>query len=280
VESSSLPKICKTGAPGEAARIKLHYFPEIPGGFAETQPAVPGPPIFHRADLGLPAGPIGAGKGTSGHMPSPHPGNAADETSVPDEEEWERRLEIEKQEAYIRGFSEGEKVGQEGGRREVDPLLTSVGQTLMELDQLRRTLHQRAERETVKLALCIAERLLGRGAVSDPDQVVKAVGSALEHVVDSERVTIRLNPDECSTIEKIGAELVQTVDRLESFHLTPDAAIAAGGCVIETNFGEIDARIESQFERLRELLMAEVDQCADAGRQTRAEPAGEGTDNG
>jgi flagellar biosynthesis/type III secretory pathway protein FliH len=51
-------------------------------------------------------------------------------------------------------------------------------------------------------------------------------------------------------------QLAQEIARLAPAEIVADASVAAGGCRVLTEFGEIDQRIASQLSRIEQELMA------------------------
>jgi flagellar biosynthesis/type III secretory pathway protein FliH len=47
-------------------------------------------------------------------------------------------------------------------------------------------------------------------------------------------------------------------NHIENVTFQPEETISRGGCVIETNMGTIDARLEKQFRVIEEMFQAEM----------------------
>jgi flagellar assembly protein FliH len=71
---------------------------------------------------------------------------------------------------------------------------------------------------------------------------------ALSHVAEKSAVTVHLSPVDYAHLLKQRSELSQTEGRDVS--LLADNSIEQGGCLIQTECGDIDARIEEKFREV------------------------------
>jgi flagellar assembly protein FliH len=157
--------------------------------------------------------------------------------------------EIEK-EAYEIGFAQGQKAGLEVGEKMVESLLKQYSVSLEELNKLRKEVFSSSERQVIRLALEIAKKIVKREVAIDEELILTLVKVALDRVTDQALITIRVNPKDYHAIERHHASRPDAGALNETVKLIEDPLIGRGGCVIETDSGTIDARIE---EQLREI---------------------------
>ncbi|MSO23576.1 MAG: hypothetical protein EXQ58_10065 [Acidobacteria bacterium] len=160
-----------------------------------------------------------------------------------------KAAEIEK-EAYEKGFSEGERAGRETGEKMVEAVLKQYARTLEELKGLRRNLLTGSEREVVRLSLEVAKKVVKREACVDEELILALVRVALSRLADQSVMTVRVNPKDCQSI----LHHRESPGHRDSWHdgikLVEDPLITRGGCLIETESGLIDARVEEQFREI------------------------------
>ena len=160
-----------------------------------------------------------------------------------------KAAEIEK-EAYEKGFSEGERAGRETGEKMVEAVLKQYAQTLEELKGLRRNLLTGSEREVVRLSLEVARKVVKREVCVDEELILALVKVALSRLADQSVMTVRVNPKDCQSI----LHFRESPGHRDSWHdgikLVEDPLITRGGCLIETDSGVIDARVEEQFREI------------------------------
>jgi len=181
--------------------------------------------------------------------PTTELGHAQDEIDLMLRQARMKAAEIEK-EAYEKGFSEGERAGRETGEKMVEAVLKQYTQTLEELKGLRRTLLTGSEREVVRLSLEVAKKVVKREVSIDEELILALVKVALSRLSDQSVMTVRVNPKDCKSI----LHFRESPGHRDSWHdgikLVEDPLITRGGCLIETDSGVIDARVEEQFREI------------------------------
>ncbi|MGL1138590.1 FliH/SctL family protein, partial [Vibrio parahaemolyticus] len=73
---------------------------------------------------------------------------------------------------------------------------------------------------------------------------------AVELASEEENVLVQMNPEQVEFIELLRQQTNREFEFLKKLRLEPNASIKAGGCVVETNYGEVDARIETRLQQL------------------------------
>ncbi len=162
------------------------------------------------------------------------------------------------QDAYAKGFQEGQAAGYKEGSQQLAPVLERLRLSISEVEKFRKALYHNAEQETVALALAVASKIVGHEIEAHGDTILHTVHQALQKVVDRERIRIKLNPADLPTVRNNLREFSAEVEDLENISFEADERITSGGCVIETNFGDIDAKIESQMEAVTRTLRLAV----------------------
>jgi flagellar assembly protein FliH len=157
--------------------------------------------------------------------------------------------EIEKN-AYENGFRQGEKAGMEMADKKVSALMRSYGDAILELGKQRSRLYAQVERQVVKLALEAAKKIVHREIQADKEIIQTLVKVALSHVAEKSAVTVHLHPIDYSYILDHRSELSGDAEGGREVVLLADKNIQRGGCLVETECGNIDARIEEEFKEL------------------------------
>jgi type III secretion protein L len=110
------------------------------------------------------------------------------------------------------------------------------------------------ERDLLRLAVKIAEKILGREITNDRTTVVDIVASALRQARRNEMITMRVNPADMPVVEK-HRKRFDRAGREQFLDIVSDPRVAAGGCVIESESGAIDAQLETQLRVLERALL-------------------------
>lgn len=110
------------------------------------------------------------------------------------------------------------------------------------------------EASAVHLAARMAERILRHELSREPAAPLALVRESLELAAGSANITVHLSPDDCKHLSAASGEIVESLKQLAPAKIVADASVSPGGCLVKTEFGAIDQRIESQLARLEEEL--------------------------
>ncbi|MFA6242483.1 MAG: FliH/SctL family protein [Candidatus Hydrogenedentales bacterium] len=123
-----------------------------------------------------------------------------------------------------------------------------------ELRQARETFLSSLEPQVLQLVSAITSRILRREAETDFNVVRGTVRAALEHLVERERVVIRINPKDFTEMRERNIDLAAHVDGVSDLVVSPDEKVAPGGCMVETATMTVDARLEEQLRRIFDTM--------------------------
>jgi flagellar assembly protein FliH len=154
------------------------------------------------------------------------------------------------QEGFKAGHAEGLAKAQQEYEKKLADALVIVAQS--EAARLERI--QSSEAELLKLAVAIAEKIIGAELKTDPGVQVAIVKEALTGISTAGSLTIKVNPEDYRFIEENLAEFQKAFREPVPVKLQRDQGIAVSNCYIETDHGNIDARIKTQLE----MIMAEI----------------------
>lgn len=110
----------------------------------------------------------------------------------------------------------------------------------------------------VRLAIKIAGKILGEELQAAPERVAVIVGEALKSVTRERTLTIRVAPGAAAVLTPHLARLRERLPQDCSVRVAESAEITQGGCIIVSELGAIDARVEVQLEMLERALLHEV----------------------
>lgn len=158
-------------------------------------------------------------------------------------------------EAFVKGYAQGERAGMEAGAQRAEAMLRRLAATIDELAELRRTIVRQTERQMVELALSVARRIVLREVTLDPEIVAAIAHVALDRLGQDSPATVRLSPEDYAAVMSARGE------SWAGSHVTvmPDVAVARGGCLVESDFGLVDASIDAQLQELGRSLLGEPD---------------------
>lgn len=136
---------------------------------------------------------------------------------------------------------------QEALRAELDFIITQIGAA-------RATLWARQEADMVALTLDIARQVIKTEVSQNPEVVRALIANALRRLTDKDNVRVRVSVADAPRVKEARQDLMEMVDGLRQLEIVDDRRIGEGGCVIETNAGTIDAKIETQLAEVARAL--------------------------
>jgi flagellar biosynthesis/type III secretory pathway protein FliH len=128
---------------------------------------------------------------------------------------------------------------------------------LFDLASVQSELNKRTERDATQAALLVAGQLLGSELTAEPEKITALLRPHLARMRRAQRLVLRLHPEDASWLEQHPAALNtlrEQQTQASSLELRPDASITRGGCVVESNIGELDARVETRLTLLATAL--------------------------
>jgi len=247
-EKKSLPNAERRSSRNGQSDCRLHYFPDIPmEGHSSVRRCTSAQDNFQRTeyDRGDPARSDGAG-GPGGHD------FANSDTALKDREREEPAYRQGFADGKAQGLNDGEQAGYERGIQKIEPLINSINEALIQLNAIRKETYHQIEKEVVELSLAIAQKIICREIATDQETVLGITRQALAKVDDPGKITIKMNPSDLQFINETKYQLSELTADLNSVEFEAEESIQSGGCIIETELGEIDARIEKQLQAVAE----------------------------
>jgi flagellar assembly protein FliH len=171
------------------------------------------------------------------------------------ENEIRQTLDAEKKDARDKGDAEGRESGFAEGKAEVERLIERT-QTVLERAQNKRAeILSETEQQIVDLVLLIARKVVKVISENQRDIIIPNIIEALRKVKTKGDVIIRVNLADLQLATENKQYFINLMEGAKSIQVLEDSTVDAGGCIIETDFGEIDARISSQLAELESKIL-------------------------
>jgi flagellar assembly protein FliH len=164
-------------------------------------------------------------------------------------------FETERRDAEERGRLAGREAGFTEGKAEVERLVQRA-QTILERAQDKRVeILTETEQQIIDLVLLISRKVIKIISENQRNVVISNVVQALRKVKGRGNIIIKVNMIDVKLTTEHTKEFIQLVEGVKSLQIVEDSTVDPGGCVIETDFGEIDARISSQLAELESKIL-------------------------
>ena len=158
-------------------------------------------------------------------------------------------------EARKRGYQEGWDEGINKGKEEVKRLVERVQLILNSAIQKRNEILIETEQQIVSLVLLIAKKVIKVISENQKNVVINNVIQSLRKLKSRGEVAIRVNLADLELTTQHKQDFIEMVEGVKSIKILEDSTVDRGGCIIDTDFGSIDARISSQLHEIEEKII-------------------------
>ena len=189
------------------------------------------------------------------------------------EDELSHKISVIEAQAFEDGYKQGCSQNLEVEKGKLAPLKDMLVSAAVSLQDQSILMRDQCEESTVKIALALAGRMISHEIEQRPELAGAMLHRTVAMGLDQEKLKIKANDGDCVIIQRILKEHLTDPEALSNIQVTPDPAISRGGCVLETDFGVIDARIEQQLATIAEHLLQAVSETKAALRRSDSEHA-------
>jgi flagellar assembly protein FliH len=161
-------------------------------------------------------------------------------------------------EARAAGHAEGFAAGRAEALAEMSPSVAAAASALAALRALEADYTDRVEYAAIELALQVAERVVSGTIAVSPERLLDVVRGALRTIIERERVTLLVHPDDLDLMRAAVADLTGSLGGMEHLEVQEERRVGRGGAIVRTRVGEVDARIETKLERVRSVVEQEL----------------------
>jgi flagellar assembly protein FliH len=171
------------------------------------------------------------------------------------EAEIKQRVTQTERDAYEKGHFEGLQKGYDEGRAEVARLVESLHGIITKAIEKRNEIIEEAETQIINLVLLIVKKVIKVISENQKNVVINNVVQALRKLKSRGDVVIRVNLADLELTSEHVKDFMKMVENVKSITVMEDSSVDRGGCIIETDFGQIDARISSQLHEIEERIL-------------------------
>ncbi|MBO4533732.1 MAG: flagellar assembly protein FliH [Treponema sp.] len=158
-------------------------------------------------------------------------------------------------EAETTGYDKGHQEGYDKGVAEVDRLIDRMHTILEQVMKRREEILADTESQIVELVILMARKVIKILSENQKNVVMANTMAALKKVKTRGEVTLRVNLEDVKLTTANAQEFINHVENIQGITVLEDSTVERGGCIVETDFGAIDARISSQLQELENKIL-------------------------
>lgn len=157
------------------------------------------------------------------------------------------------EDAYKAGYELGEVEGSEKAfqdtKNDLLERLDGMDAILQRFQEIKKKLLVDNENELVKLVFLVAKKLAFKELEENREAVVEILRSVVGEIQEDERVVVRLSPTDLFFLEQLKEKGDRRFESLQRVKFVTEDKIKPGGCLIETEYGTVDATVEERVDR-------------------------------
>ena len=147
------------------------------------------------------------------------------------------------------GFEEGKAAAEREARAEYDLVESRVKDLSKAISQQVESVLSKLEKRAVEFALAVSKKILVTTADAKPEYIVEVIREGLKNLGASKPLRVRVSPQDLEFLEVVGVPPEYSEEEL-GIQYAADESIHSG-CVIETDFGEVDMQLEKMWEQVK-----------------------------
>ena len=167
----------------------------------------------------------------------------------------EQEVKAHAEETYSQGFQAGYAKCREEQRATVDEALAIIEQLGGEIEIGVRAVWNDCRETVARLALVIARKVVGVVAQQHEGLALEMAKRALSMVKDQVKIRIAVNPEDANVVRAAQGELLSSTEGVKRIEIVERTSVPRGGVVIETDIGQLEARLEEQLEVVKTALV-------------------------
>ncbi len=165
---------------------------------------------------------------------------------------FQQELEVKFKEGYDKGFQACKNELEDNYTKrlidkneEFNAILKSIEQNILNYEEAFDNL-------VIKTSIKIAEKII-RIKAGEEKFIHRILHESLKKVIQANEVIIRINPSDHDLLFNNNEEFI-IGETFKNIKFEKDERIEKGGCFIETEIGNVDARLSSQLSELQQTL--------------------------
>jgi len=188
-----------------------------------------------------------------GSMPSPHPAERPENRvhaapppppPAPTEAEWLEEVRQAREAGYHDGYRDGQVALEAFKEKFARETAAQFALMLANLDDQWNGLEEEMAVAVTRTAVQLARQVVRHELATRPEIVAKVAQEAVGAIVLSARhLRVRVHPADQDLVADGAGEVLKSRDA----RLVADPAIEPGGCIVESDLGQVDARIGTRW---------------------------------
>ncbi len=169
------------------------------------------------------------------------------------------KLKTTRESSYRDGVSAGEKAGYQQGVGLIKKEIEKFASLTESIRSRQEELIESSEQFVLSFALKVVEKIIGSTEFLtlnfDKDKLQQVVAESLKLFSNSTKYTFRVHPETGEVVEKYKTEILKQIKKPVEISIVEDPTLNMSDCLVESDYGALDARIEAQFKEIKSFFI-------------------------
>ncbi len=158
------------------------------------------------------------------------------------------------EEARQKGYAEGMDAAAEQGR----DILAQAEEVRREAQREHEELIAGMEEEMLSLVMDIARKVVAGELGTGQDVIIRLIRDALPKCSGKDGAVLRVSPEDAENLAVNRDEFLSGTEGADSLEIKKDSTLHKGDCIIETQFGSVDAGVNTRLDKIEEAFNEEL----------------------
>jgi len=163
-------------------------------------------------------------------------------------------------EGHKKGYDDGFKEGMDHGLNEIkkdaEEKISQINNLFQTFKNAKKEILKENEKFYLHMLYQMGKMILLKELKTDPEYILRLSKALIEKMGLKENITLKVNPKDAKILRELDPDLVESWKRNRNLSIQISHEIELGGCTVESNWGNIDGKIESQLNGIYEALFS------------------------
>mgnify|MGYP000902493050 CR=1 FL=1 len=156
------------------------------------------------------------------------------------------------------GYEEGLRTAQQEIESDRQAAFQQSRELLEEAHHTKIKMFEECEADIIRMIMAIAKKVIATELSLNPNIIAGVIREAINFLDQPENLTVYVNPTDLEKVLEI-MNLEISGYNGDSPRMRPDESVSNGGCILESEAGTVDARMETRIEGVQTALMEVID---------------------
>jgi len=110
------------------------------------------------------------------------------------------------------------------------------------------------EADAVDIIIDIAKKVISTEIRSDRGYILNLYKEAVRKCTSKGNIVLRVSAEDYDIVESRKSEILSVVEGLDNLDIKKDLSLKEGSCLVETQFGSVDAGIQTKIEKIEKAF--------------------------